>query len=115
MESIQNITVTSSASEKVKDLLKDDGLKDENIIGLRVFVQGGGCSGFSYGFVFESEIADDDDIIEKDGIKFIIDPMSMMYLDGSTVDYNRELAYEAFVVNNPNAKTTCGCGSSFSV
>ena len=112
---MEDIVITDAAVKKVTDLLSDDAFKDEHIEGLRVHVQGGGCSGFSYGFVFENESDEGDLIFEKDGIKFLIDPMSMMYLTGSTIDYNVNLLHEQFVVENPNAQTTCGCGSSFSI
>jgi len=82
---------------------------------LRVAVEGGGCSGFQYGFAFEDEAAEDDAAIEKDGVTVLIDPMSFQYLVGSEVDYTEGLEGSRFVVNNPNASTTCGCGSSFSI
>lgn len=82
---------------------------------LRVYIIGGGCSGFQYGFSFEEETADGDMIVEKNGVQVIIDPMSFPYLIGSTVDYLEDLQGSRFVINNPNAKTTCGCGSSFSI
>ena len=117
METIseQDITFTDSAAAKVKELLSDDMYKDEGIVGLRVYVQGGGCSGFNYGFGFEANPEDHDIIYEKDDVKFIVDPMSLMYLVGSTVDYTKNAFQEQFVVDNPNATTTCGCGSSFAV
>lgn len=111
----EEITITDAAVDKVTQLMTDGTFKDEHIEGLRIYVQGGGCNGFSYGFVFENEITEGDNVFEKDGYKFLIDPMSMMYLTGSTIDYSVKLQYEQFVVNNPNTQTTCGCGKSFSV
>ena len=112
---MEDITITEMAVKKVAELLNDETYKDDPIEGLRVYVQGGGCSGFSYGFGFEVNVTDDDSVFEKDGVKFIVDPMSMMYLVGSTIDYKTDLLQEQFVVDNPNAQTTCGCGASFSV
>lgn len=111
----EEITITDAVVDKVRQLMTDDTFKDEHIEGLRIYVQGGGCSGFSYGFVFENEIAEDDSVFEKGGYKFLVDSMSMMYLVGSTINYDVDLLHEQFVVNNPNAQTTCGCGSSFNV
>jgi len=110
MDTEQDIKITSSAFNKVKSLMSE-----EQTNGLRVFIQGGGCSGFSYGFDFAKEIADDDIVISKDGVQVVIDPMSMMYLEGATVDYQVEMMSEQFVIENPNAKTSCGCGQSFSI
>ena len=82
---------------------------------LRVFITGGGCSGFQYGFTFDEDVADDDTIIDREGVSLIVDPMSFQYLVGAEVDYTEGLEGSRFVINNPNATTTCGCGSSFSV
>ena len=106
------ISVTSNAVNKLKYLLNDegnDGLK------LRVFVTGGGCSGFQYGFTFDELAAEDDAVIEKEGITVLVDQMSYPYLLGAQIDYQEGLQGSKFVVNNPNAKTTCGCGESFSI
>jgi len=105
-----DITVTEVCFEKVKDLIIDEN--KPNLM-LRVFVQGGGCSGFQYGFTFDDEIADDDTKISKNGVDIVVDPMSYQYLRGSVIDYTVSLAGSQFVINNPNAKSTCGCGSSF--
>lgn len=110
-----NFTVTENAFQRVKTLLSDDTLKDEDIAGLRVYIQGGGCSGFNYGFEFVDDINEEDTVVENADIKVIVDPMSMMYLDGATIDYEVKTSHQQFVVKNPNAKSTCGCGSSFSV
>lgn len=106
------ISLTDNALNKVRDLLID-----ENIPGtkLRIFVQGGGCSGFSYGFTFDTEIAEDDTVISKEGVDLVVDAMSYQYLVGAEVDYKETLMDSSFVINNPNAQSTCGCGSSFSV
>jgi iron-sulfur cluster assembly accessory protein len=106
------INLTDAASQKVKGILDQE---KENIPqgGLRIYVQGGGCSGFSYGMVLD-EPTDEDEVIEKDGIKVIIDPMSLRYLDGAEVDYKEDLMGGGFAIKNPNATSTCGCGHSFS-
>jgi len=103
---------SDNAAKKVRLLIEEegnDGLK------LRVYITGGGCSGFSYGFSFDEDAKEDDTIIENAGVTMLVDPMSLQYLAGSEVDYSEGLQGSQFVVNNPNATTTCGCGSSFSV
>ncbi|GAB1258807.1 iron-sulfur cluster insertion protein ErpA [Aurantivibrio plasticivorans] len=106
------LVLTPGAIAKIKELVEEEG-NDE--LKLRVFVTGGGCSGFQYGFAFEEAMADDDFIVEKDGIKAVIDSMSYPYLMGAEVDYEEGLQGSKFVVHNPNAATTCGCGESFSI
>ena len=106
------ITVTQSAADKVKTLIKDEG---NDALKLRVYVTGGGCSGFQYGFTFDENINDGDATIEKDGVTFLVDPMSYQYLVGAELDYKEDLQGAQFVIRNPNASTTCGCGSSFSI
>ncbi len=106
------IIFTESAAGKVKDLLIDEGNAN---LKLRVFVQGGGCSGFQYGFTFDEDVADDDTALEKNGVQLLVDPMSFQYLIGAEIDYKEDLEGAQFVIRNPNATTTCGCGSSFSV
>jgi len=103
---------TDSAAAKVKDLLAEEGNPN---LKLRVFVQGGGCSGFQYGFTFDEDVADDDTTLDKDGVQLLVDPMSFQYLVGAEIDYKEDLEGAQFVIRNPNATTTCGCGSSFSV
>ena len=103
---------TDSAADKVKQLIEEEGNAE---LKLRVFVQGGGCSGFQYGFTFDEDIADDDTVIERDGVGLVVDPMSFQYLAGSEVDYQEGLEGSRFVIKNPNAATTCGCGQSFSI
>ena len=106
------INITESAKTKVLDLLAEENNPKYK---LRAFVQGGGCAGFSYGFTFDEEQNDDDFVIEKSGMTLLIDAMSMQYIQGATLDYKEELFGSNFVINNPNAVSTCGCGSSFSV
>lgn len=106
------ITVTSSAVEKLKDLLAE---QNNPALKLRIFVQGGGCSGFSYGFTLDEVQADDDWDVEVNGVHVLVDSMSGQYLQGAVVDYKDELYGSQFTIRNPNAVTTCGCGSSFSI
>ncbi len=105
------INVTESAAGKIRELLNEEG-KTES--GLRVFVQGGGCSGFQYGFTFDEIVNDDDTAMAKNGVTLLIDAMSLQYLAGAEIDYKDDLQGAQFVIKNPNATTTCGCGSSFS-
>ncbi len=106
------IVFCDSAALKVKSLIEQEG--NENLM-LRVFVTGGGCSGFQYGFTFDDDVAEDDSKIDKEGVTMVVDPMSYQYLVGAEVDYEEGLDGSRFVVRNPAAKTTCGCGSSFSI
>nr|WP_154715199.1 iron-sulfur cluster insertion protein ErpA [Neptuniibacter caesariensis] len=103
---------TASAAAKVKSLIEEE---ENDSLKLRVFITGGGCAGFSYGFTFDESAADDDTVIERDGVTMVVDPMSFQYLVGSEVDFKEGLQGSQFVINNPNATTTCGCGSSFSI
>ena len=107
-----SINLSARAVRKVRELVDEE---ENDNLKLRVFITGGGCSGFQYGFTFEEDAAEDDAAIEKDGVTVLVDPMSFQYLVGSEVDYTEGLEGSRFVVNNPNATTTCGCGSSFSV
>ena len=107
-----SINLSARAVRKVRELVAEE---ENDNLKLRVYITGGGCSGFQYGFAFEDEAAEDDAAIEKDGVTVLIDPMSFQYLVGSEVDYSEGLEGSRFVVNNPNASTTCGCGSSFSI
>ena len=102
---------TEAAAIKVKDLIAEEG---NSALMLRVFISGGGCSGFQYGFTFDENLADGDTVVEKGGVKLLIDPMSFQYLMGAEIDYSEGLEGAQFVIKNPNATTTCGCGSSFS-
>jgi iron-sulfur cluster insertion protein len=103
---------TDAAANKVKTLIEEE---ENPELRLRVYVTGGGCSGFQYGFTFDESQADDDTVIENDGVRLVVDPMSYQYLVGSTVDYSEGLKGAQFVINNPNASSTCGCGSSFTI
>ncbi|NMG17575.1 iron-sulfur cluster insertion protein ErpA [Aromatoleum bremense] len=102
---------TDSAATKVKELIEEEGNPE---LKLRVFVSGGGCSGFQYGFTFDEEVNDDDTAFEKNGVTLLVDPMSYQYLVGAEIDYSEGLEGSQFVIRNPNATSTCGCGSSFS-
>lgn len=106
------LVFTDNAAKKVKELIEEEGSPD---LKLRVFVSGGGCSGFQYGFTFEDTSNDDDTMVDNDGVTLLIDPMSLQYLTGAEIDYQDSLQGSQFVIRNPNATTTCGCGSSFSV
>jgi iron-sulfur cluster insertion protein len=108
----KGIMLSDSAVRKVRQLVEEEG---NPALKLRVFITGGGCSGFQYGFSFEEEAAEDDTAVERDGVTLLIDPMSFQYLMGSEIDYLEGLEGSRFVVNNPNATTTCGCGASFSI
>jgi iron-sulfur cluster insertion protein len=112
MEIPAPLVFTDNAAKKVKELIEEEGSPD---LKLRVFVSGGGCSGFQYGFTFEEEVNDDDTQVQKDNVTLLIDPMSLQYLMGAEIDYQDSLQGSQFVIRNPNAQTTCGCGSSFSV
>ena len=104
------VEFTDSAAAKVKELIEEE---QNDQLKLRVFIQGGGCSGFQYGFTFEEELQGDDTAVEKGGVTLLIDPMSFQYLVGAKIDYKEDLEGARFIINNPNATTTCGCGSSF--
>jgi iron-sulfur cluster insertion protein len=106
------LTLTERAADKVRELLTEE---ENHALKLRVFITGGGCSGFQYGFSFDEDIAEDDTVIERGGVTLLVDPMSFPYLSGSEVDYTEGLEGSRFIVNNPNATTTCGCGASFAV
>ena len=104
------VTITDTADSKIRELRKEE----PDVEGLRIYVRGGGCHGYQYGMAFESKIGEDDTIIEKGGIKVIMDPQSAPLLNGAEVDYVDSLQGSGFSIKNPQAKTTCGCGSSFS-
>jgi len=106
------LVFTQAAALKVKELIDDEGNPD---LMLRVFVSGGGCSGFQYGFTFDETLQDGDTEVIKEGVKLLIDPMSFQYLTGAEIDYTEGLEGSQFVIRNPNAVTTCGCGSSFAM
>jgi iron-sulfur cluster insertion protein len=106
------LVFTDNAASKVKQLIDEEGNTD---LKLRVFVSGGGCSGFQYGFTFDEVTNEDDTVMQKNGVTLLIDAMSYQYLVGAEIDYTHGVEGEQFVIKNPNASTTCGCGSSFSV
>ena len=106
------ITLSDRAAGKVKELVSEEENTD---LKLRVFITGGGCSGFQYGFSFDEDAEEDDTRIERDGVTVLVDPLSFPYLAGSEVDYTEGLEGSRFIVNNPNATTTCGCGASFAI
>ncbi|MFC3814678.1 iron-sulfur cluster insertion protein ErpA [Lysobacter sp. GCM10012299] len=103
---------TSAAASKVRELIAEEG---NAALKLRVYIQGGGCSGFQYGFEFDDQQGEDDLAVHTDGVTLLVDPLSLQYLMGAQVDYTESLHGAQFVIRNPNAKTTCGCGSSFAV
>lgn len=111
-EQAMPLVFTDAAAVKVRELIDEEGNPD---LKLRVFVTGGGCSGFQYGFTFDEEVSDDDTQLQKNGVTLLIDPMSFQYLVGAEIDYTEGLEGSQFVIKNPNATSTCGCGSSFSV
>jgi iron-sulfur cluster insertion protein len=106
------ITITETAVAKIRDIIAEE---NNPTLKLRVFVQGGGCSGIQYGFTLDEETNEDDFVMEFDGVPLLVDSMSSQYLQGSTVDYKEDLMGSEFKISNPNAQTSCGCGSSFSV
>ena len=106
------LSFTDNAATKVKQLITEEGNENLN---LRVFVSGGGCSGFQYGFTFDELINEDDTVMQKNGVKLLVDPMSFQYLIGAEIDYQENLQGAQFIIKNPEATSTCGCGSSFSV
>jgi iron-sulfur cluster insertion protein len=104
------VTISTKAEEKIKELM----VEEKDTVGLRIYVRGGGCHGYQYGMAFESKLSDDDTVIEKGDVKVIMDSQSAPLLSGAEVDYVDSLQGSGFAIKNPNAKTTCGCGSSFS-
>ena len=103
------VQITDKAFSQIRQIM----IEEDTTEALRVFVQGGGCSGFQYGFTFDENQADDDYLIEQEGVKVLVDAMSMTYLEGAEIDYKKDLTSAQFVIKNPNATNTCGCGSSF--
>lgn len=108
----QPILFTDSAARKVRELIEEEGNK---ALKLRVYISGGGCSGFQYGFTFDDSASEEDLAIQNQGVTLVVDPLSLQYLAGAEVDYSETLQGAQFVIRNPNAQTTCGCGSSFSI
>jgi iron-sulfur cluster insertion protein len=109
---MDQIEITNSAVEKIADLIAEEGNPNLKI---RAFVQGGGCAGFQYGFTFDEVQNEDDFVVQKDSVTLLIDSVSMQYLVGATINYKQDLMGSSFVITNPNAETSCGCGNSFSV
>ncbi len=107
-----SLVFTTAAAHKVKQLIEEEG---NNALKLRVFVSGGGCSGFQYGFTFDENVEEGDTQVQNEGVILLVDPMSFQYLAGAEIDYSEGLEGAQFVIRNPNATTSCGCGSSFSV
>lgn len=108
----QGMVFTESAAAKARTLIEEE---DNENLKLRVFVTGGGCSGFEYGFTFDEDVEDDDTTIERSGVELVVDALSYQYLVGSEIDFQEDLQGARFVVRNPNASTTCGCGNSFAI
>lgn len=108
----ESIRFSDSAASKVRALLEEEG---NDALKLRVFVTGGGCSGFSYGFTFDEEVADEDTAVINAGVTLVVDPLSIQYLAGAEIDYREDLQGAQFIVDNPNAASTCGCGNSFAI
>ncbi|MCX8049204.1 MAG: iron-sulfur cluster insertion protein ErpA [Methylohalobius sp.] len=106
------LLISESAAGKVGELIAEEGNPN---LKLRIYVTGGGCSGFQYGFVFEEAIGEDDTLVEKNGVTFLVDSTSLQYLTGAQIDYQEGLEGARFIIHNPNAATSCSCGSSFSV
>jgi len=107
---VPDIHFSDRAARKVRDLIEGEA---NDALKLRVFVTGGGCSGFSYGFTFDEDVAEDDSVVENCGVALVVDSMSYQYLAGAEVDYREDLQGAQFVIQNPNASSTCGCGNSF--
>lgn len=106
------ITLTQSASKRITELLQEENNPN---LKLRIFVEGGGCSGMQYGFTFDEDQADDDFLLDIEGVSLLVDSMSSQYLKGAAIDYKDDVMGSSFSINNPNAVTSCGCGSSFSI
>jgi iron-sulfur cluster insertion protein len=112
VQELGGVVFTEAAARRVLSLMQEEGRTD---LKLRVYVNGGGCSGFQYGFAFEEAVQEDDLQVEREGVVLLVDPLSLQYLQGAEIDYANDAQGEQFVIRNPNAVTTCGCGSSFTV
>ena len=112
LQPVLSLSFSDAAATKVSRLIEEEANPD---LRLRVFVTGGGCSGFEYGFTFDEDVEEDDTLIVNQGVALIIDPLSLQYLSGAEVDFKEDLQGSRFIVNNPNASVTCGCGNSFSI
>lgn len=109
-EVTMSLTLTDTAADKIRGLLENE---DNSALNLRIFVSGGGCSGFQYGFTFDDEIKESDEVVDSHGVKLLVDPMSLELINGAEVDYQSSVNGESFVIRNPNAGSSCGCGKSF--
>jgi iron-sulfur cluster insertion protein len=109
-EVTMSLTLTDAAADKIAGLLENE---DNSALNLRIFVSGGGCSGFQYGFTFDDEIKESDEVVDSHGVKLLVDPMSLELINGAEVDYQSSVNGESFVIRNPNAGSSCGCGKSF--
>jgi iron-sulfur cluster insertion protein len=109
-EVTMSLTLTDAAADKIAGLLENE---DNSALNLRIFVSGGGCSGFQYGFTFDDEIKESDEVVDSHGVKLLVDPMSLDLINGAEVDYQSSVNGESFVIRNPNAGSSCGCGKSF--
>ena len=112
LDSASPLLFTGAAATKVKAMMDEEG---NPALKLRIYVTGGGCSGFQYGFTFDETVAEDDTVVTNDGVNLLVDAMSLQYLVGAEIDYQEDLEGARFVIKNPNAQSTCGCGSSFSM
>ncbi|MCG2634990.1 MAG: iron-sulfur cluster insertion protein ErpA [Gammaproteobacteria bacterium] len=112
VDDLTDLDLNPAAIERLRELIEEEGNPQ---LKLRVFVSGGGCAGFQYGFTFDETVAEDDAVVEQDGVTVLVDSMSYQYLEGSTIGYKEDLMGAQFFVDNPNATTTCGCGSSFTI
>ena len=112
LDSVSPLLFTGAAATKVKAMMDEEG---NPALKLRIYVTGGGCSGFQYGFTFDETVAEDDTVVTNDGVNLLVDAMSLQYLVGAEIDYQEDLEGARFVIKNPNAQSTCGCGSSFSM
>ena len=112
LDSVSPLLFTGAAATKVKAMIDEEG---NPALKLRIYVTGGGCSGFQYGFTFDDNVAEDDTVVANEGVNLLVDAMSLQYLVGAEIDYQEDLEGARFVIRNPNAQSTCGCGSSFSM
>ena len=112
LDSASPLLFTGAAATKVKAMMDEEG---NPALKLRIYVTGGGCSGFQYGFTFDETVAEDDTVVANEGVNLLVDAMSLQYLVGAEIDYQEDLEGARFVIRNPNAQSTCGCGSSFSM
>lgn len=115
MDNPQEITITESAAKKVAKIMAENGQESDSTLFLRVYVEGGGCSGMQYGFNLEEQISEGDIVFDQYGVRLVVDPLSLLYLTGSEIDFKSSALETSFIIRNPNATGSCGCGSSFKV